>query len=91
MKTIVVVDDEAKIREVVVSYMQMEGFRTEEADTGAKALELVRGGKADLIILDLMLPDMSGEEVCKSKTRTRAVAFQFRGRNGSSSERSAIN
>jgi two-component system, OmpR family, response regulator ResD len=66
MRTIIVVDDEAKIREVVVSYLQKEGFRTTEADTGAKALDLVRGGSADLVILDLMLPDMSGEEVCKA-------------------------
>lgn len=66
MKTILMVDDEEKIREVVVSYLQKDGFQTIEADTGNKALDLVRGGNIDLVILDLMLPDLSGEEVCKS-------------------------
>ncbi|MCY9657139.1 response regulator transcription factor [Paenibacillus chondroitinus] len=66
MKTILMVDDEEKIREVVVSYLQKDGFHSLEADTGKKALDLVRGGNIDLVILDLMLPDLSGEEVCKS-------------------------
>ncbi|WP_127529338.1 response regulator transcription factor [Paenibacillus kobensis] len=66
MKTILMVDDEEKIREVVVSYLQNDGFQTIEADTGNKALDLVRGGNIDLVILDLMLPDLSGEDVCKS-------------------------
>ncbi|MBP1964291.1 response regulator transcription factor [Paenibacillus aceris] len=65
MKTILIVDDEEKIREVVVSYLQSEGYQTVEAGTGIKALEWVRRGNIDLIILDLMLPDMSGENVCK--------------------------
>ncbi|GMK41442.1 DNA-binding response regulator [Paenibacillus sp. CCS19] len=66
MKTILMVDDEEKIREVVVSYLQMDGFRTIETDKGLQALELVRNGNIDLVILDLMLPDLSGVEVCKS-------------------------
>ncbi|WP_261305481.1 response regulator transcription factor [Paenibacillus andongensis] len=65
MKTILIVDDEEKIREVVVSYLQSEGYQTVEAGTGSKALELIRGGNVDLLILDLMLPDMSGEHVCR--------------------------
>lgn len=74
MRTIVIVDDEAKIREVVVSYLQKEGFRILEADTGLKALELVRSGGIDLVILDLMLPDISGEEVCKRIRQFSPVA-----------------
>jgi DNA-binding response OmpR family regulator len=65
MKTILIVDDEEKIREVVASYLQNEGYATLESGTGNKALELVRGGNVDLLILDLMLPDMSGEDVCR--------------------------
>jgi two-component system, OmpR family, response regulator ResD len=64
MKTILIVDDEEKIREVVVSYLQIEGYQTVEAGTGNQALEFVRRGNINLIILDLMLPDMSGEDVC---------------------------
>ncbi|WP_248928345.1 response regulator transcription factor [Paenibacillus hamazuiensis] len=66
MKTILIVDDEEKIREVVVSYLQKDGFLTIEAGTGKNALELVHGGNIDLVILDLMLPDLSGEEVCRA-------------------------
>ncbi|MDQ0900736.1 MULTISPECIES: response regulator transcription factor [unclassified Paenibacillus] len=65
MKTILIVDDEEKIREVVASYLQNEGYATIQTGTGNKALELVRGGNVDLLILDLMLPDMSGEDVCR--------------------------
>lgn len=66
MKTILIVDDEEKIRDVVASYLQFEGYTTVEASTGNQALELVHGGNIDLIILDLMLPDMSGEDVCRA-------------------------
>lgn len=66
MKTILMVDDEEKIREVVISYLAKDGFKTMEAASGKEALEHVRGGNVDLVILDLMLPDVSGEEVCRS-------------------------
>lgn len=66
MKTILIVDDEEKIREVVASYLQNEGYAIIQSGTGNKALELVRGGNVDLVILDLMLPDMSGEDVCRA-------------------------
>lgn len=66
MKTILIVDDEEKIREVVASYLQNEGYATIQSGTGNKALELVRGGNVDLLILDLMLPDMTGEDVCRA-------------------------
>jgi two-component system response regulator ResD len=66
MKTILIVDDEEKIREAVASYLQNEGYATVEAGTGDKALEFVRGGNVDLLILDLMLPDMPGEDVCRA-------------------------
>ncbi|NOU71067.1 response regulator [Paenibacillus sp. LMG 31458] len=66
MKTILIVDDEEKIREVVASYLQNEGYAIIQSGTGNKALELVRGGNVDLLILDLMLPDMSGEDVCRA-------------------------
>ncbi|NOU85677.1 response regulator [Paenibacillus sp. LMG 31460] len=66
MKTILIIDDEEKIREVVASYLQNEGYAIIQSGTGNKALELVRGGNVDLLILDLMLPDMSGEDVCRA-------------------------
>ncbi|MBM7692454.1 DNA-binding response OmpR family regulator [Peribacillus deserti] len=64
MKTILVVDDEYKIREVISSYLQNEGFLIKEAENGKDALEIIDKKSVDFIILDLMLPDMSGEEIC---------------------------
>ncbi len=64
-KRILIVDDEAKIREVMKSYLERDGFLTEEATSGSEALVLFREQAFDLIILDLMLPDVSGESVCQ--------------------------
>ncbi len=64
--TVLVVDDERKIREVVCSYLEREGYAVLQADTGQRALEAVQRGAPDLVVLDLMLPDLSGEEVARS-------------------------
>lgn len=73
MKTILIVDDEAKIRDVIASYLLQEGYRTVEAGSGAEALAFVRAEPIDLIILDLMMPGMTGEEVCGEIRRMSAV------------------
>ena len=65
-KTILVVDDEVKIVEVLKSYLENEGFRVACAYNGAQALRLFEKESPVLIILDLMLPDMSGENVCRA-------------------------
>lgn len=73
MKTILMVDDEERIRDVVVSYLQKDGFRTLEAGTGTEALQTIRNIPVDLVILDLMLPDMTGEQVCQSIRQQSSV------------------
>ncbi|MCD1259209.1 response regulator transcription factor [Paenibacillus athensensis] len=73
MKTILVVDDESKIREVVVSYLKKEGFQTLEAETGADAIRIVQNEAVDFVILDLMLPDMEGEQVCQTIRQIHSV------------------
>ncbi|WCN39593.1 response regulator transcription factor [Aneurinibacillus uraniidurans] len=73
MKSILIVDDEEKIREVVVSYLEREGFRTVEAQTGRSALQVVKEEAVDLVVLDLMLPDISGEEVCQQIRKISSV------------------
>jgi two-component system response regulator ResD len=65
LKTILVVDDEQKIREVITSYLQNEGYTTLEAANGREALELIQQHSIDFVILDLMLPDLSGKTVCQ--------------------------
>ncbi|WP_066712318.1 response regulator transcription factor [Clostridium sp. Marseille-P299] len=63
-KKILVVDDEVKILEVVTSFLQSKGFITFSAETGAEALQIFDTENISLIILDLMLPDISGEDIC---------------------------
>lgn len=62
---ILVVDDEVKIAAVVRSYLEKSGYEVIEAYDCAQAQTALEGQCPDLMILDLMLPDMSGEEFCK--------------------------
>lgn len=71
MRTILVVEDEAKIREVIVSYMKNAGYRVLETGSGREAIEVFQHERVDLVLLDLMLPDLSGEDVC-SRIRQRS-------------------
>jgi two-component system OmpR family response regulator len=62
---ILVVDDEPYITDVVTAALRFEGFASEEVSTGAEALSKARLGGYDLIVLDVMLPDIEGFEVCR--------------------------
>ncbi|MBI0577609.1 response regulator transcription factor [Neobacillus cucumis] len=62
---ILLVDDERRIIEVLEAYLEREGYEIHCADNGIDALKKVKSVQPDLIILDLMLPDISGEEVCR--------------------------
>lgn len=64
-KTILVVDDEVKITEVVKSYLENSGYQVMCAYNGTQALGLFDKLSPALVILDLMLPDLSGEDICK--------------------------
>lgn len=63
-KTVLIVDDEPKILEVVASFLENRGYRTITAENGNQALKIFGQENIALIVLDLMMPDMSGEEVC---------------------------
>ena len=63
---VLIVDDEEKITEVVKSYLEKSGFKVYCAYNGNEALELFEKVNPSLIVLDLMLPDMSGEDICRS-------------------------
>jgi DNA-binding response OmpR family regulator len=65
-KKILVVDDEQKIVEVVKSYLEHSGYDVYEAYNGKQALEMLEKIEPSLVVLDLMLPDVTGEEICKT-------------------------
>lgn len=72
-KKILVVDDEPKIVEVVTSYLINSGYEVFQAQTGQEALEVFQKVNPHLVVLDLMLPDMMGEEVCQRLRRISRV------------------
>ncbi|HXX53071.1 MAG TPA: response regulator transcription factor [Thermodesulfovibrionales bacterium] len=65
MSTILIVDDEPNIVELVSLYLQRDGFKVETASTGIEALRKQESHIPDMVILDLMLPDIEGEELCR--------------------------
>ncbi|HET9521455.1 MAG TPA: response regulator transcription factor [Candidatus Limnocylindrales bacterium] len=64
-RTILVVDDETTLRETLVEALETEGFRVVAAADGREALTKFRAERPDLVLLDLMLPELSGIEVCR--------------------------
>ena len=69
-KTILIVDDEKPIVDILVYNLQKEGYNTIEANDGLTAVDIALDQKPDLILLDIMLPKMDGLTVCK-KIRTK--------------------
>lgn len=91
-KTILLVDDEPHVLEVLRVTLEDLGFALLEAEDGPKALKIAREQKPDLVILDVMLPNMSGLEVCRSlhETRdgdTRIPVIMLTARNGEEDEK----
>lgn len=63
-ESILIVEDEKKISEIVRAYLEKEGYRVNQAETGEQALKFIKD-TVDLVILDLMLPDIQGEDLCR--------------------------
>lgn len=70
---ILVVDDEPKIVSTVRAYLEREGYQVLEANDGRQALEIFHREQADLIVLDIMLPEIDGLEVCRQIRRSSDV------------------
>lgn len=64
-KNVLLVEDDARIREIVVDYFSKEDFQIFEAENGREALELFELQKVDLVLLDIMIPEVDGWSVCK--------------------------
>jgi DNA-binding response OmpR family regulator len=76
MPTVLVVDDEPIVRDVVVRYLEREGYRTLAAADGAEAQRLVERQAPSLVVLDVMLPGVGGLELCRwirSRSQTPIV------------------
>ena len=82
MATVLVVEDESVVREVVVKYLHREGYRTLEAGDGDTACTLVEREAPDLVVLDLMLPGTDGLAVCRwirSRSEVPVIMLTARG------------
>ena len=73
MKNILIIEDEEKVVEVLKAYLEKSGYNVYFALNGLTGIQLFKETKLDLIILDLMLPDISGEEICKIIRETSDV------------------
>ena len=71
---ILVVDDEPKISRIVAAYLERDGFEVQTATDGRAALNHVVASQPDLVVLDLMLPEVSGWDVCRELRRNEATS-----------------
>jgi DNA-binding response OmpR family regulator len=82
VKTVLVVDDEAIVRDVVVRYLERDGYRTLEAADGNRARELLERESPNLVVLDLMLPGTDGLSLCRwirSRSNLPVIMLTARG------------
>ena len=87
MAKVLIVDDEPNIREVVGLYLRRDGHAVVSATDGEEALEVFRESEPDLVVLDLMLPKISGLEVCRRMRADRRVPLIMLTARGEEEER----
>jgi len=73
MKKVLIVDDEEELCATIADVLRPRGYEVATAFTGKTGLSSARTGKPDLIILDLMLPDMDGWRVCQTLKKEEAL------------------
>ena len=80
METILIIDDEADIRDILSYNLEKEGYQVLKAENGKKGIALAKNRLPDLILLDVMMPEMDGIEVCeilKSDENTQNILICF--------------
>ena len=78
MTTVLVVEDTASEQDLIVSYLEESGYNVISATNGQEALKKIEGRKPDVVITDLVMPGMSGLELCRSlkkNSETKDVPF----------------
>lgn len=73
MSTILIVDDEKDILEIISTYAKEEGYNTLTSQNGNEAIKYFKDNEIDLVILDIMMPDISGYEVAKRIKETKNI------------------
>src|SRR4051812_38849508 len=86
---ILVIDDDPAIQEVVRAYLEREGYTSYSALTGEEGLELIHMKQPALIVLDLMLPDVGGVEICTDVRKRSDVPIIMLSARGASADRVA--
>ena len=69
MIKVLIVDDDSNISELIALYLQKEGYQTKQVYTGKEALKVFSEYTPDIVLLDIMLPEMDGYDVCKEIRR----------------------
>ena len=70
---ILIVEDEKDIRDLIIYALEAKGYETISTDDGEKALKMLKENKPDLVILDWMLPSVSGLEICRNIRRDKNI------------------
>jgi len=86
-KHVLIVDDEARIREVVEYALVREGYRVSVAEDGQAALDLAVRDEPDLVVLDVMLPEIDGLEVCRRLRKQSRIPVLFLSARGEEVDR----
>ncbi len=73
MSRLLVVDDEFRIRQIIRKYAEFEGYTVEEAVDGMQAIEICRKEEFDLIIMDVMMPELDGFSACREIRKFRTT------------------
>lgn len=87
MAQILVIEDEIKIQQIIKAYLEKEGFEVYTANNGTKGLQLIRELKPDLIVLDLMLPELPGEQLLAELRQTSNIPVIILSAKSSEEER----
>ncbi|KEO83952.1 response regulator transcription factor [Tumebacillus flagellatus] len=87
MITILLVDDDPHIRELVRLYLRKEGYDTLEAANGRHALDLLESARVDLIVLDILMPEMDGWDFCREVKRHHDIPILMLTAKGESQQR----
>jgi Response regulators consisting of a CheY-like receiver domain and a winged-helix DNA-binding domain len=73
MRKILIVDDEVKIREVIKEYAQISGYQTKEASDGLEAVEHIKNEDFDIVIMDIMMPNLDGYSACRQIKKIKDI------------------